>query len=132
MKLKRCRLTEKQQNRLIEFFVGEMTARTAADVVGVNKTTAAYFFHRLREIIAWQLDEASPLAGEVEVDESYFGGKRTRARILDHAPRLGDPGPFRPDPDQSRRLWLAGPAPKGPPSLGAPLKDTVSRVQCLA
>ena len=80
MKLKRCRLTEKQQNRLIEFFVGEMTARTAADVVGVNKTTAAYFFHRLREIIAWQLDEASPLAGEVEVDESYFGGKRKGKR----------------------------------------------------
>ena len=76
MMLKHCRLTEKQQDRLIEFFVGEMTARTAADLVGVNKTTAAYFFHRLREIIAWRLDEASPLAGEVEVDESYFGGKR--------------------------------------------------------
>ena len=26
------------------------------------------------------------------------------------------PGPFRPDPDQARRLSLAGPAPKGPPS----------------
>jgi len=48
MKLKRCRLTEKQQDRLVEFFVGEMTARTAADLVGVNKTTAAYFFHRPR------------------------------------------------------------------------------------
>jgi len=80
MKLKRCRLTEKQQDRLVEFFVGEMTVRTAADLVGVNKITAAYFFHRLREIIAWQLDEASPLAGEVEVDESYFGGKRKGKR----------------------------------------------------
>ena len=80
MKLKRCRLTEKQQDRLHEFFVGEMTARTAADLVGVNKTTAAYFYHRLREIIAWQLDEASPLAGEIEADESYFGGKRKGKR----------------------------------------------------
>ena len=42
MKLKRCRLTEKQQDRLVEFFVGEMTARTAADLVGINKTTGAY------------------------------------------------------------------------------------------
>ena len=50
MKLKRCRLTEKQQGRLLEFFVGEMTARTAADLAGINKTTAAYFYHRLREI----------------------------------------------------------------------------------
>ena len=80
MKLKGCRLTEKQQDRLVEFFVGEMTARTAADLVGINKTTGAYFFHRLRAIIAWQLDEASPLAGEVEADESYFGGKRKGKR----------------------------------------------------
>jgi len=80
MKLKRCRLTEKQQDRLLEFFVGEMTARTAADLAGVNKTTAAYFYHRLREIIAWQLDEASPLAGEIEADESYFGGRRKGKR----------------------------------------------------
>ena len=80
MKLKGCRLTEKQQDRLVEFFVGEMTACTAADLVGINKTTGAYFFHRLRAIIAWQLDEASPLAGEVEADESYFGGKRKGKR----------------------------------------------------
>lgn len=80
MRLKRCRLTEKKQERLLEFFVGEMTARTAADLVGVNKTTAAYFYHRLREIIAWKQDEVFPLSGEVEVDESYFGGKRKGKR----------------------------------------------------
>ena len=80
MKLKRCRLTGKQQDRLLEFFVGEMTARTAADLAGVNKTTAAYFFHRLREIIVWKLDETSPLAGEIEADESYFGGRRKGKR----------------------------------------------------
>ena len=80
MKLKRCHLTEKKQDRLLEFFVWEMTARTAADLAGVNKTTAAYFFHRPREIIAWQLDEMSSLACEIEADESYFGGKRKGKR----------------------------------------------------
>ena len=80
MKLKRCRSTKKQQDRLLEFFVGEMTARTAADLVGVNKNTAGYFCHRLREIIAWQLDEVFPFSGEVEVDESYLGGKRKGKR----------------------------------------------------
>ena len=80
MKLRRCRITEKQQARLLEFFVGEMTARTAADLVGVNKNTAAYFYQRLREIVAWQLDEVFPFAGEVEADESYFGGKRKGKR----------------------------------------------------
>lgn len=57
-----------------------MTARTAADLVGINKTTAAYLFHRLREIIAWQLDEASPLDVNVEADESYFGGEKKGKR----------------------------------------------------
>ena len=75
MKLKRCRLTEKQQGRSALSSSSEnMTARTAADLAGINKTTAAYFYHRLREIIAWRLDQASPLAGEIEADESYFGG----------------------------------------------------------
>ena len=80
MNLKHCRLTEKQQDRLLEFFVAEVTARTAADLASVNKTTAAYFYHRLRQVIAWRLDQASPLAGEVEADESYFGGKRKGKR----------------------------------------------------
>ncbi len=54
--------------------------QAVTDLAGVNKNTAAYFFHRLREIIAWQLDEASPLAGEIKADESYFGGKRKGKR----------------------------------------------------
>jgi len=80
MRLRGCRLTEKQQGRLAEFFVGGVTARTAADLLSVNRKTAAYFFHRLREIIAWQLDKSSPVDGLVEIDESYFGGKRKGKR----------------------------------------------------
>jgi transposase-like protein len=38
-----CRLEEKTQDRLAEFFVGGVTARSAADLVGVNRKTAAYF-----------------------------------------------------------------------------------------
>ena len=33
MNLKRCHLGKKQQDCLLEFFVGEMTSRTAADAV---------------------------------------------------------------------------------------------------
>ena len=80
MDLKHCRLTEKQQDRLAEFFVAGVTARTAADLLGVNRKTAAYFFHRLRQIIAHEVDRGSPLAGHVEVDESYFGGHRKGKR----------------------------------------------------
>ena len=80
MHVSRCRLTEKHQDRLAEFFVGGVTARVAADLLGVNRKTAAYFYHRLREIIAQNLAETSPVAGEIEIDESYFGGHRKGKR----------------------------------------------------
>jgi transposase len=80
MQLSGCRLTANLQDRLTEFFVGGVTARTAADLLGVNRKTAAYFYHRLREIITKHLDANSPIDGHVEVDESYFGGRRKGKR----------------------------------------------------
>ncbi len=76
MQLKHCRLTEKQQNRLTELFVAGSTARTAADLCAINPKSAVLFFHRLRQLIADRLTEEAPFAGEVEIDESYFGGYR--------------------------------------------------------
>jgi len=80
MHVSRCRLTEKQQDRLAEFFVAGVTARSAADLVGLNHKTGAFFYHRLRQIIADQLDRNTPFAGQIELDESYFGGHRKGKR----------------------------------------------------
>ncbi|MEO6910636.1 MAG: IS1595 family transposase, partial [Edaphobacter sp.] len=68
------------QRRLIEHLLAGATARTASSLVGVNKSTAAFYFHRLREIIAQQSEDTSPVFGEIEVDESYFGGHRKGKR----------------------------------------------------
>ena len=43
MRISGCRLKEKTQDRLAEFFVGGVTARSAADLARVNRKTAAYF-----------------------------------------------------------------------------------------
>lgn len=80
MGIKRCRLDRYTQIKLIEMFVAQVTARTAADLVGVNYHTAHLFYHKLRDIITAHLEEAWPLDGEVEVDESYFGGVRKGTR----------------------------------------------------
>ena len=69
-----------KQARLIEHFVAGTTARTAAALVGVNKNSAAYYFHRLRELVYQALEQDTPLGGKIEVDESYFGGKRKGKR----------------------------------------------------
>lgn len=80
MRFKRSRLSGLQTQRLLEHFVAGTPARTAAELLAVNRNTARVFYHRLRTIIAHQLEEISPVAGEIEVDESYFGGHRKGKR----------------------------------------------------
>jgi transposase len=74
--MRKSRLSEAKQAKLIEHFVAGTTARCAADLVGVNRNTAAYYFQRLRDIIAHHVEQEAHeiFEGEIEVDESYFGG----------------------------------------------------------
>lgn len=74
--MRKSRLSQHKQNKLIELFVAGVTARTAAELVNVNKTTAAYYFHRLRLLIYQNSPHLEMFDGEVESDESYFGGTR--------------------------------------------------------
>jgi transposase len=80
MRLKHSKLTPTQTLRLCEHFVAGTPARAAADLIGVNKNTAALFYHRVRQIIAERIEDDSPLQGEIELDESYFGGVRKGKR----------------------------------------------------
>ncbi|MDR3182920.1 MAG: IS1595 family transposase, partial [Planctomycetaceae bacterium] len=60
---------------MLEFFVAGVTARTAAALAGVNRNLVNLFYNKWRKIIAYFTELESPfLNGEVEVDESYFGG----------------------------------------------------------
>lgn len=80
--MRKSRLSKVVQRRLIEHFVAGATARCAAEIVGVNRNTAVYYYQRLREIISQQLELESEevFKGEIEVDESYFGGTRKGKR----------------------------------------------------
>lgn len=80
MLMRKSRLSRDKQDRLIEHFVAGATARTASALVGVNFKTAAYYFRRLREIVYQATEDETPFFGEVEVDESYFGGRRKGKR----------------------------------------------------
>ena len=70
------------QRRLSEFFTAGVTARTAADLLDIQPNTAALFYHKIRLVIDYHLSlEADELFdGEVELDESYFGGVRKGKR----------------------------------------------------
>ncbi|MCH6259440.1 IS1595 family transposase [Puniceicoccaceae bacterium K14] len=76
---RKSRLSVRKQSELIKLFVVGSTARAAAEVVGVHRNTAASFFMRLRKLISSKLPSYQ-LNGEVEADESYFGGRRKGKR----------------------------------------------------
>ena len=79
MYIRKSRLSPRRQNRLLEHFVAGTTARAAAEIIGVQPNTAIRFYMRLRFLIASQLPSYK-LNGEVEADESYFGGIRKGKR----------------------------------------------------
>ena len=80
--VRKSQLSKAKQDRLIEHFVAGATARYAAGLVGVNPKTAMHFFYRLREIIAYHFEQEADtfFSEEIEVGESYFGGKRKGKR----------------------------------------------------
>lgn len=81
MGLKRCKLKARVQRRLLEFFVLEVTARASADLMDIQANTATLFYNKIRIVIAKKLEtDASLFAGEIELDESYFGGVRKGKR----------------------------------------------------
>ena len=82
MKISHCKILKKDQLRLLEFFVLQVTARSAADLVGIQANTAALFYNKIRQVIMAQLDLQAEemLGGEIELDESYFGGARKGKR----------------------------------------------------
>jgi transposase len=82
MQITRCKLKISIQRKLVEYFVLEVTARSAADFLDINPNSAALFYRKVRQVISHYLSlEANEVfAGQVELDESYFGGVRKGKR----------------------------------------------------
>jgi len=70
------------QSKLLEYFVFEVTARSATDILGIQPNSAALFYRKIREVIVYHLEQESHeiFDGVVELDESYFGGIRKGKR----------------------------------------------------
>lgn len=76
---RKSRLKLRQQSKLIEHFVSGTTARAASEIIGIQANTAIKFYQKLRRLIASKLPSYK-LDGEIEADESYFGGVRKGKR----------------------------------------------------
>jgi len=74
-------LSSSQWLRVIKLFELEVSARTIAKQIGVAYNTAHRAVTILRMAILGHAEDAvSLLSGEIELDESYFGGKRKGKR----------------------------------------------------
>ena len=82
MRYRKSKISWYKQQQLIEHFVVGTPALATSIVLGMNRNTVWFYFRRLREIIAYELEKESDeyFFGEIEVDESYFGGARKGKR----------------------------------------------------
>lgn len=76
----RSKLSNRRLNQLIDFFALEVPALKAAHVLRINRHSAERVYQVIRQHLAAECERRSPLRGEVEADESYFGGHRKGLR----------------------------------------------------
>ncbi len=70
----------KQWLWIIKLFELEVSARRIAKEVGISYPTALKATHLIRYAILQQAEDFPLLRGEIELDESYFGGRRKGRR----------------------------------------------------
>lgn len=77
---RRSRISEKKFRQILRFFALDLTAANTAELTALTHKTVNQIFLKIRQRLSQDCARASPLTGEVEVDESYFGAKRVRGR----------------------------------------------------
>ena len=78
--IKRSKISEAKFRLLVRHFVYDLDAQTIASLTQLNRNTVNRYLNQIRKRIAVFCEEQSPFRGEIEVDESYFGGKRIKGK----------------------------------------------------
>ena len=79
--LKQARISERKFREILKFHIADLPFLTTSELTGLNCRTVHRIYSLLRErIVKLALLEMKPFAGDIEVDESYFGAKRVRGK----------------------------------------------------
>jgi len=85
---RQARLKKQAIKKLIECFVADTSATQAGKLAKVNRNTANLWYKMFREkILIHQETILGQMSGEVELDESYFGGPRKKKHAGDRRKR---------------------------------------------
>jgi len=76
----RSKLSEAKFRQIVKHFALDLTATECAALSGVSLRSINSIYLRMRERMAVWCLQRSPLCGELEADESYFGPRRVRGK----------------------------------------------------
>ena len=76
----RSRLSRRKFRLLLRLFCLDREATKIAQLTGLNRNAVNVYRRHFRERLALLCEAESPLRGQVEFDESYFGGRRIRGK----------------------------------------------------
>ena len=78
--MNRSRISEAKFRQFIKYFTLDLEAQKIAILTRLNRNTVNRYLKLVRERIAEHCEQQSPLKGEIEVDESYFGARRIKGK----------------------------------------------------
>ena len=79
--LKNAKLSETEFRKILHLFCLEMDAKKVSEYLSLNRSTINRIYQKIRLRIAEICESESPFErGEIELDESYFGGKKRGKR----------------------------------------------------
>ena len=92
--LKRARISKKKFHEIVRYFIYDLEATKVSQMTGLTRKTINRYYQKIRTAIKNHQENTTPFTGEVELDESYFGGKRKgkdkRGRcVIDKIPVFG-------------------------------------------
>jgi transposase-like protein len=78
--LKRARISTAKFRQILKYFALDIEATKIARLTGLNRNTINKYLLLIRKVMALECEQESPFSGEVEVDESFFGARRTKGK----------------------------------------------------
>lgn len=76
----RSHISEAKFREIIRYFSHDLPASKIAELSGVSRPSINKLLLKVRIRLAQSCEAASPLSGEIEVDESYCGARRVRGQ----------------------------------------------------
>jgi len=76
----RSRISEKKFREIVKLFSIDLEADQTATISGLSRNTINKYYKAFRKRIVSVCESDSPLKGEIEVDESYFGARRVKGK----------------------------------------------------